>query len=149
MRAATASRSPITRLLLPGTAAAGHPRAFVSRDGRGCPLEGAAALNRFPASAHCTITWFLAGGAELVECGGTHLQHPLARCAAGGCQSAPVVPQNVGEVQAFIAMFDPDAFHALFDLLLASIMRNFGWPSAWCSGAWPSRSRTSPPRHRA
>jgi len=125
MRPAPTSRSPITRLLLPGTAAAGHLRAFISRDGRGCPLEGAAALNRFPASAHCTITWFLAGSAELVECGGAQLRQPLARCSVGGCQSAPVVSQNVGEVQAFIAMFHPDAFHALFGVDLATLHDRF------------------------
>lgn len=125
MRLATTSPSPITRLLLPGAAAAGHLRAFISRDGRGCPLQGAAALNRFPASAHCTITWFLSGGAELLECGGAHLQQPLARCTVAGCQSAPVVSRNVGEVDVFMAMFHPDAFHALFGVDLATLHNRF------------------------
>jgi len=117
--------SPVTRLILPGAAAAGHLRAFIARDGRGCRLEGSAALNRFPASAHCTLTWFLEGGAELVECGGEHLQQPLVRCAVGGCQSAPLVSRNVGEVHAFIAMFHPDAFHALFGVDLSALHNRF------------------------
>lgn len=125
MRPSTDSRSPLTRLILPGTKAAVYLRAMISRDGRGCPLEGSAALNRFPASAHCTITWFLEGGAELVECGGTRLQQPLAPCSVGGCQSAPVVSKNVGEVHAFIAMFHPDAFHALFGIDLATLHNRF------------------------
>ena len=125
MRPSTDSRSPPTRLILPGTKAAVYLRAMIARDGRGCPLEGSAALNRFPASAHCTITWFLEGGAELVERGGEHLQQLLAPCSVGGCQSAPVVSKNVGEVHAFIAMFHPDAFHVLFGVDLATLHNRF------------------------
>lgn len=119
------SRPPITRLWLPDAAAAVFLRAYVSRDARGCGLEGTALLNRFPASAHCTITWFLEGQAELIACGGLALQQPLARCVVGGCQSAPVTSRNQGEVHACIAMFYPDAFHALFGVDLAALQDRF------------------------
>lgn len=119
------SRPPITRLWLPEAGAAVFLRAWVSRDARGCGLEGTALLNRFPASAHCTITWFLEGRAELLACGGATLRQPLARCVVGGCQTAPVTSGNQGEVHACIAMFYPDAFHALFGGDLAALQDRF------------------------
>ncbi|MEW6369733.1 MAG: helix-turn-helix domain-containing protein [Pseudomonadota bacterium] len=125
MHQPTASRSPTTRLSLPDASAAGFLRAFVARDARGCGLAGDALLNRFPASAHCTITWFLEGRAELLACGGRTLRQPLARCVVGGCQTAPVTSGNQGEVHACIAMFYPDAFHALFGVDLAALQDRF------------------------
>lgn len=125
MHQPTASRSPTTRLSLPDASAAGFLRAFVARDARGCGLAGDALLNRFPASAHCTITWFLEGRAELLACAGRTLRQPLARCVVGGCQTAPVTSGNQGEVHACIAMFYPDAFHALFGVDLAALQDRF------------------------
>lgn len=125
MHQPTASRSPTTRLSLPDASAAGFLRAFIARDARGCGLAGDALLNRFPASAHCTVTWFLEGSAELLACGGASLRQPLARCVVGGCQTAPVTSLNRGEVHACIAMFYPDAFHALFGVDLARLQNRF------------------------
>lgn len=120
------SRPPITRLWLPDAGAALFLRAYISRDSRNCGLAGPAQLNRFPAGAYCTITWFLEGGAELLSCGGEDgLRQPLARCAVGGCQTGPFTSRNQGEVYACIAMFYPDAFHALFGVDLAALQNRF------------------------
>ncbi|MFC3458769.1 AraC family transcriptional regulator [Massilia haematophila] len=120
------SRPPITRMSLPDAGAAPFLRATISRDARGCGLTGPALLNRFPAGAYCSITWFLEGSVELLSCGGdAGLRQPLARCVVGGCQTAPFTSRNQGEVHAFFAMFYPDAFHALFGVDLARVQNRF------------------------
>jgi hypothetical protein len=63
-------RIPITRLWQPGDRWNDHVRAFIVRDTRGCELDEQGRINRFPASSHCFITWFLEGEAELLACGG-------------------------------------------------------------------------------
>ncbi|QNA89722.1 hypothetical protein G4G28_16820 [Massilia sp. Dwa41.01b] len=118
-------RSPVTRIWLPGAGAAGFVYAFIARDARGCDLEGAARLNRFPAGAYCSINWFLDGRVDIVAHGGDTVRRPVARCAVGGCQTAPFASENEGDVHAFIAMFYPDAFHALFGVDLAALQNRF------------------------
>ncbi|QNB00618.1 DUF6597 domain-containing transcriptional factor [Massilia sp. Se16.2.3] len=118
-------RSPVTRIWLPGAGAAGFVYAFIARDARGCGLEGAARLNRFPAGAYCSINWFLDGRVDIVAHGGDTVRRPVARCAVGGCQTAPFASENEGDVHAFIAMFYPDAFHALFGVDLAALQNRF------------------------
>jgi AraC-like DNA-binding protein len=91
------------------------------RDTRGCGLGGEQLLNRFPASAHCAITWFLEGGADLLSCGGQPQHARLARCAVTGCQTHPITSRSRGDEHAFMAVFYPDAFHALFGIDLAQL----------------------------
>lgn len=117
--------APATRIHLPGKASANFLRAFIARDTRGCKLTGKQQLNRFPASSHCVITWFLAGEVDLLSCGGQEQRTRLARCVVSGCQTAPVTSENRGEVHGFMAMFYPDAFHALFGLDLAPLQNRF------------------------
>lgn len=125
MRQPTRSRQPSTRILLPDAGAATFLRACIARDSRGCALEGPALLNRFPANSHCIIVWFLEGRVDLLAAGGQEGRTPLARCVVGGCQSAPVTSENQGDVHGFIAMFYPDAFHALFGVDLALLHNRF------------------------
>lgn len=123
MRPPTASRSPLTRILLPGANAAPFVHAYLSRDARGCGLTGADLLNRFPAGAYCSISWYLEGSVDLVDQDG--LPQPVARCAVGGCQTAPFATRNRGDVYGFVAMFHPDAFHVLFGVDLAALQNRF------------------------
>jgi AraC-like DNA-binding protein len=118
------ARLPITRLLQPATDVAPFVRAFIVRDTRGCALAGDALLNRFPANFHCALTWFLQGGAELLHCGGQSQRKTMASCVANGCQTYPLTSRNTGDVQAFVAMFYPDAFHALFGVDLATLQND-------------------------
>lgn len=129
MRHPTASRSavrsPVTRIWLPGGGAASFVYAFIERDARGCGLEGPGRLNRFPAGAYCSINWFLEGRVDIVAHGDASLRVPVARCAVGGCQTAPFASENQGDVHGFIAMFHPDAFHVLFGADLAALQNRF------------------------
>jgi AraC-like DNA-binding protein len=125
MRDQPSCPSPTTRIDLPIAAAASFVRAFITRDSRHCDLRGDQELNRFPASSYCVITWFLDGSVDLVSCAGQQHHTRLARCAVSGCQTQPFTSRNRGEVRGFIAMFYPDAFHALFGIDLASLKNRF------------------------
>jgi AraC-like DNA-binding protein len=121
MRDLPSSRSPLTRVGLPSAAAGALVRAFIRRDTRGCHLAGEQLLNRFPASLHCAITWLLEGDADQVSCGGQPQHARLPRCAIAGCHTHPVTTRSCGDVHAFMAVFYPDAFHALFGIDLAQL----------------------------
>jgi AraC-like DNA-binding protein len=100
-------------------------RGFILRDTRGCALQGDQLLNRFPASAHCVMTWFLEGGAELLSKAGGQQGQLMSGCVVSGCQTHPVVSRNRGDTHAFMAMFYPDAFQALFGIDLAPLQNRF------------------------
>jgi len=116
---------PVTRMVVPSSATSALLRAVIMRDTRGCELEGDRLLNRFPASSHCVITWFLEGNVELLSCGGKAQRTLLPRCVISGCQTAPFMSRNCGDVHALMAVFYPDAFHALFGIDLASLRNRF------------------------
>jgi AraC-like DNA-binding protein len=112
---------PVNDLVRPRVDVSPFVRAFVLRDTRGCGLEGDRLLNRFPASSHCVITWFLEGGAELLSKTGGQQGVVLADCIVSGCLTQPLVSRNRGEVHSFMAVFYPDAFHALFGVDLGPL----------------------------
>jgi AraC-like DNA-binding protein len=125
MNAPSTLRSPVTRLYQPRVEVSPFVRAFVMRDTRGCALQGDQLLNRFPASAHCVLTWFLEGGAELLTEAGGQQGMVVSRCVASGCLTQPLVSRNRGDTQVFMAMFYPDAFQALFGIDLAPLQNRF------------------------
>jgi len=125
MNAPSSLRSPTTRLYQPRVEAAPFVRAFIARDTRACALEGDQLLNRFPASAHCVLTWFLEGEAELLSNAGGQQGLVLSACVACGCQTQPLVSRNGGDTHVFMAMFYPDAFQALFGVDLAPLQNAF------------------------
>jgi AraC-like DNA-binding protein len=100
-------------------------RAFIMRDTCACALQGEQLLNRFPASAHCALTWFLEGEAELLSNAGGQQGMVLSGCVVSGCQTQPLVTRNRGDTHGFIAMFYPDAFQALFGVDLALLQDRF------------------------
>ncbi len=119
------SQSPSARIWLPDVPWNKHIRVFMMRDTRGCHLGPKEQFNRFPSSPYCFITWYLEGEGELLSCGGRHQHMRLARCVVNGCQSAPTITKNCGDVHKFIVLFHPDAFHALFDINLAPLHNQF------------------------
>jgi AraC-like DNA-binding protein len=125
MNASSPLRSPSTRLYQPRVEVSPFVRAFIMRDTRACALEGEQLLNRFPASAHCVLTWFLEGEAELLSNAGGQQGMVLSGCVASGCQTQPLVTRNRGDTHGFIAMFHPDAFQALFGVDLAPLQDRF------------------------
>jgi AraC-like DNA-binding protein len=115
----------VTRLYQPGVEVSPFVRAFIMRDTRACALQGEQLLNRFPASAHCALTWFLEGEAELLSNAGGQQGMVLSGCVVSGCQTQPLVTRNRGDTHGFIAMFYPDAFQALFGVDLALLQDRF------------------------
>src|SRR5438067_1566438 len=124
MSALPAPRTPTARLSQPSREVAPFVWAFITRDTRASHLAGADLLNRFPASLHCVLTWFLQGEADLLDDGGQPRQR-LAGCVAAGCHTQPVTSRNRGDVHAFMVLFHPDAFHALFGIDLALLQNRF------------------------
>jgi len=125
MNAPSSLRLPAARLYQPSVDVAPFVRGFILRDTRNCALQGDQLLNRFPASAHCTMTWFLEGGAELLTNTGGQQGQVLSGCVVSGCQTQPVVSRNLGDTHGFIAMFYPDAFQSLFGVDLAPLQNRF------------------------
>lgn len=113
-----------TRLYLPSEAAARFVKMFISRDTRHSHFTGEQQLNRFPANSYCAITWFIAGSVRLVHCAGKDVDEPLAQCVVNGCLSHPAT-SRCGGTHAFMAVFHPDAFHALFAIDLSSLQNRF------------------------
>ncbi len=121
----TPLRSPLTRIWAPDAPWEEYVRAFIMRDTRGCNLSKREQLNRFPANSHCTITWFLEGDVDLLSCNGQQQRTRLPSCVVSGCQSSPVTSENCTDVQAFMMVFYPDAFHAVFGVDLALLQNRF------------------------
>lgn len=113
-----------TRLYLPSGAAARFVKMFISRDTRHSHPSGEQQLNRFPANSYCAITWFIEGDVRLVRCAGKDVDEPLAQCVVNGCLSFPAA-SRCGGTHAYMAVFHPDAFHALFGIDLSSLQNRF------------------------
>ena len=118
-------RMPVASLYQPTVNASAYVRGFIVRDTRGSALQGDQLLNRFPASAHCVLTWFLAGEAELLSDADGKPDRAMSGCVASGCQTRPVTSRNRGDTHVFMAMFHPDAFQSLFGLDLALLQDEF------------------------
>jgi len=125
MSALPVPRTPIARLHQPRTDVSPFVRAFIVRDTRGSLLAGDDLLNRFPASLHCVLTWFLEGEADMVHSAGQQAGMRLSGCVVSGCHTQPVTSRSRGDVHAFMVMFHPDAFHALFGTDLAPLQNRF------------------------
>jgi AraC-like DNA-binding protein len=125
MNAPSTLRSPVARLYQPSVDVSPFVRGFILRDTRCTALQGEQLLNRFPASAHCVMTWFLEGEAELLSDSGGQQGQVMSGCVISGCQTHPVVSRNRGDTHGFMAMFYPDAFQSLFGIDLAPLQDKF------------------------
>jgi len=96
-------------------------RAFIVRDTRDCGLDGDRLLNRFPANSHCALIWFLEGEAQLLSHAGGQRGAVLSGCVVSGCHTQPLVSRSRGDVHSFMALFHPEAFHAMFGVDLAPL----------------------------
>ncbi|MEO7549283.1 MAG: AraC family transcriptional regulator [Ramlibacter sp.] len=96
-------------------------RAYVVRDTTRYPLlPHEQRFNHFPASTHCSISWVIEGEVKAVETG---LATP--RVALGGPQTQPRTSYNPGPVHVFIALFFPQALHALTGLDMSRHLDRF------------------------
>jgi AraC-like DNA-binding protein len=76
-------------------------------------------LNRFPASALCSITFFISGEAEMVD-PPPPAPRQFERMLFGGPQSRPIVTYNPGPVNVLMLVFYPHAMHALTGIDLSA-----------------------------
>jgi hypothetical protein len=91
----SSQRSPITRLYQAQVEASPFIRAFILRDTRDCGLRGDQLLNRFPASSHCVLTWFLEGEVELLASAAAHLAQSRRRAQLHGDVLPGCIPRPV------------------------------------------------------
>lgn len=93
-------------------------RAVMSRSTIGTDLSEAQRYSFFPASPACSLTWYFAGSAELLEPGypaaADSPRRPLpGRLVFAGPFQYPAITWNPGEVHGMMLVLLPDAFHAL------------------------------------
>jgi len=102
-------------------------RAYATRSTLGCPLlPPAQRVNRFPAHAYCSITWFMQGPPELVEpTSDAWAGRVLPRELFGGPRSQPVVVCHSGPMRGFTLVLYPQAMHALTGLDVSDYVDRF------------------------
>ncbi|MBV6321212.1 helix-turn-helix domain-containing protein [Duganella violaceipulchra] len=102
----------LTRLIVPPFALASCVRAYITRSTVEAPLtDPAERFNHFPATPHCSITWFIEGEAEVVQPPG--IPKTEVRAVFVGPQTRPMATYNPGPVRILMVMFYPQAMHAL------------------------------------
>lgn len=123
------------RLIAPPASLASCVRAFVVRDTTGIPLlPPEQRLNHFPATVMCSLSWVLEGS-TLLEDG-----QPMPRAAVGGPRSGPRTSSNPGPVRVFIALFFPQALHALTQLHMSRHVDRFVPIADVLDGQWQAMS---------
>lgn len=103
---------PISRLIFPRKSLASCVRAYVERSTLEAPLVDAQdRYNHFPATPHCSVTFYITGEAEVVA----PADAPRERIGVvfAGPQTRPLVTYNPGPVRVLMVMLYPQALHAL------------------------------------
>lgn len=111
-------------LWLPRASLASCVRGIVTRDTRGVDLTEAQRYNHLPATAYCSLCWWLDGEADLLAPGATaRADAPRQRIAHRamfyGPFTRPVISHNPGPVRCMMVTITPDALHALTGLAVA------------------------------
>lgn len=117
---------PTTRLIFPRKSLASCVRAYIVRSTVEAPLTAELdRFNHFPATPHCSITFYMEGEAEVVE----PADAPQDRIQVVFCgpQTRPLTTYNPGPVRIFMVMFYPQALHALCDVDVSA------WVDRWAS----------------
>ncbi|MTV40734.1 helix-turn-helix domain-containing protein [Duganella radicis] len=103
---------PTTRLIFPRQPLASCVRAYVVRSTVEAPLtDRQDRYNHFPATPHCSITFYIEGEAEVVE--PPDAPQERIRVVFCGPQTRPIVTYNPGPVRVLMVMFYPQALHAM------------------------------------
>jgi AraC-like DNA-binding protein len=117
---------PSTRLIFPRKSLASCVRAYIVRSTVEAPLLNAAdRYNHFPATPHCSLTFFIEGEAEVIEPPDAPQDH--IRVSFCGPQTRPLTLYNPGPVRMLMVMFYPQALHALSGVDLSA------WVDRWAS----------------
>jgi AraC-like DNA-binding protein len=113
-----------TRLIFPRKSLASCVRAYIERSTVELPLVARAdRYNHYPATPHCSITFYLEGEAEVVE--PADAPQDRIRVVFCGPQNRPIITYNPGPVRMLMVMFYPQVLHALSGVDISS------WVNRW------------------
>lgn len=114
-------------LRLPPASLQGALVALVARDTSALSLTSAQRLSHFPASPLVTISWFRGMEAGLIEQGdhGPGWRAFGASVVVSGTMSRPTVSWAPTTGSGYMACFNADAAHALFEIDLAAVQDRF------------------------
>ena len=111
------------------------PRPTLASCVRACLLRGRAAgaalapdqcINRFPANAYCSLTWFFEDAPVLVApADDAWFGRALPRVLFSGPRSRPLVTRHTGRMQALTLALYPQAVHTLTGLPIAEHIDRF------------------------
>jgi AraC-like DNA-binding protein len=135
--------TPSARWIAPRVPLASCVRAYFTRSTLGCPLlPPAQRVNRFPAHAYCSLTWFIQGEPELVEpASDAWAGRVLARELFGGPRSEPVVAYHSGPMRGFTLLLYPQALHALTGLDISDHVDRFTALADVFDASWQALSQ--------
>lgn len=113
-----------TRLIFPRKSLASCVRAYIERSTFDAPLlRPEDRLNHYPATPHCSLTFYLDGEVEVVEPADAPREHIQAVFC--GPQNRPVTTYNPGPVRMLMVMFYPQVLHALSGVDISA------WVNRW------------------
>jgi AraC-like DNA-binding protein len=107
--------TPTSCWIAPRVALASCVRAYLTRSTLACAaLPTQALVNRFPAHAYCSITWFTADVPRLLAPStDPGMGRQVPQVMFGGPRSEPVATGHAGPMHGFLVAFYPEALHAL------------------------------------
>lgn len=115
-----------TRLVFPRKSLASCVRAYVVRSTVEAPLAARAdRYNHYPATPHCSVTFYIEGDVEVVEPPGAVPDQ--FRAVFCGPQTRPLVTYNPGPVRMLMVMFYPQVLHALCGVDISA------WVDRWAA----------------
>ena len=129
--AAEAAELASARWILPSPTLASCVRACLTRDVARCVGAGALpapdqCINRFPAHAYCSLTWFFEDApVVVVPADDAWAGRQLPRVLFSGPRSQPLVTRHTGRMRALTLALYPQALHALTGLPIAEQIDRF------------------------
>ena len=130
------------RLVAPRVSLASCVRACLLRNTMHRPeLPREQRLNRFPASPHCSLTWFIQGTCVMVDPPPELPPRPSPPVLFAGPQERPTISYNPGQVHAFMVLFFPQAMHALTGLDISRHVNEFSLIEDVLDAGWQAMAR--------
>jgi AraC-like DNA-binding protein len=145
--ASATAEASAARWILPGPALASCVRACLTRDvarsaGARLPPAPDRCINRFPAHAYCSLTWFFEDApVVVVPADDAWAGRQLPRALFSGPRSRPLVTRHTGRMRAFTLVLYPQAVHALTGLPIAEHIDRFTPLDELLAEPWQALSR--------
>ena len=129
--APAAAEASAARWIVPSAALASCVRACLTRDAARCSPAGVPSapeqcINRFPAHAYCSLTWFFEDAPVVVApADDAWAGRALPQVLFSGPRSRPLVTRHAGRMRALTLVLYPQAVHALAGLPIAEHIDRF------------------------